>query len=218
MKNKILIYGVLGIIGAIGVGIGQFLMHYSSVDFQGDELFGFLKNIPQKNISIGHSLAVISLPFYFGGYWHIYLMLLPSHPQTAKWLYRFAICFLTIFAVWIGSQAILSIMVKGDFNNGLVHYVTYNQNLIWLVYLGFGLISIFFSYIVISGKTILPKWVAFCNPIILLGFLFLISWIIPSIGKIIMATPINIAHLVFFSITTYFIKKTKVSFPSNLDI
>ncbi len=218
MKDKILIYGIIGLVGAIGVGIGQFLMHYSAVGYTGIDLFGFFIDIPQKNISIGHSLAVIFLPFYFGGYWHLYLILLPSHPQSSKWVYRLAVCTFSIFAVWIGSQAILSIMVKDDFNNGIEHYIIYNQNLIGIVYVFLAIMSSLIFYIIWSGKTILAKWVALCNPIALLGLIYLVDYLVPKVGDFLMSSPINLVHIVFFGLTVYFVKKSKVTFPSNLDI
>jgi len=218
MKNKIQIYGVLGLIGTLGVGIGQFLMHYSAIGYEGQDLFNFFKDIPRKNVRIGHYLAVLFLPFYFAGYWHLYLIFLPSKPQSAKWFYRLSVYFFTIFSVWIGSQAILSIMVRDDFNNGIEHYLLYKQGLIWFAYIVFFFISILFFYMVWAGKTLLPKWVAFLNPALLLGIIYGISSLAPSLGKLLLSTPLNIAHFICFGTTTYFVFKSKISFPSNLDI
>ncbi len=74
MRNKTKFYGVIGLVGVIGVGIGEFLMHYTPSGYEG-EVFSFFKKIPQDRITTGHFLAVLSMPLYFAAYRHLYYIL-----------------------------------------------------------------------------------------------------------------------------------------------
>ena len=71
--------GYLGLFAAIVVGLGEYFLHYSSVILEHSEDYEFFKFVSFDDLSIGHFLAVIGLPFYFAGYLHIYRMLTVSY-------------------------------------------------------------------------------------------------------------------------------------------
>ncbi len=64
--------GYLGLLASILVALGEYFLHYSTEILEHSKDYEFFKYVPLENLTIGHFLAVIGLPFYFAGYIHIY--------------------------------------------------------------------------------------------------------------------------------------------------
>ncbi len=197
-------YGILGLIGIIGVGVGEFLLHFSSLGYNESEAFSFFKHIPLGNITVGHFLAVLSMPLYFAVYYHLYCILKPARPLLAKVMFHLAMYIFALGGIWIGSRAVLWVMYQGGFKSGLDAYITYNESLLQILRVGLIAVSIMFGVIVWTQKTILPRWVAFANPATLLAIVFAIFLGLPQVGKYLMPTALNVAHFVLVSITLYY--------------
>jgi hypothetical protein len=74
----VIITGIIGILAAILVGTGEFLLHYSpDADYADDGNYVYLLQVSEWRITTGHFLGVIGAPFYLIGFWHIYLGLKP---------------------------------------------------------------------------------------------------------------------------------------------
>jgi len=71
--------GVLGLIGAVVVGIGEFLVHYNPAGF-GEGGFAFFGGVSDSAIIRGHFLMIAALPLYVFGYLHLYLGFRPGGP------------------------------------------------------------------------------------------------------------------------------------------
>ena len=56
--------GYLGLIASILVGLGEYFLHYSVNILGHSENYEFFQFVPLKNLTTGHFLAVIGLPFY----------------------------------------------------------------------------------------------------------------------------------------------------------
>lgn len=202
MDNK-QFYGIVGIIGALGVGIGEFLLHYNPNGY-GGESYSFLLSIPEQRTTVGHFLSVLFLPLYFAGFWSVYLILKESKSLLTKPYLIGALYVIAIGGVWIGSRGILTVMVQEGFSKGLEKYTIYLESLLQVLRIGILLISLFFSIIVWQGRTILPRWMAFSNEILLLILVFLTLVIIPPLGRVLVPSAMNVAHLIFFGLTTFY--------------
>ena len=80
MPNQriIIVTGIIGMVAALLVGTGEFMLHYSPAgDYADDGNYVYLLNVPEWRITWGHFLAMFGAPFYLIGYWHMYLGLRP---------------------------------------------------------------------------------------------------------------------------------------------
>lgn len=73
-KPKVFL-AVFGIITSMLVGISEFYLHYSPNVLGFEEQFQFFQEVSLENLEKGHWFILIGIPFYFGGYLHIYQML-----------------------------------------------------------------------------------------------------------------------------------------------
>lgn len=184
-------------------------MHFNPNGYDSGVAFGFFQTIPTNRIMLGHFLSVLSMPFYFSAYAFVYFILAEAKPTMAKWFIAIAVYIFTIGGVWIGSRALLSIMVKSNFLQGIEAYNLYVESLLQALRVGVVVISALFSIIVWTGKTILPKWIAFFNQAVLLGIVFGTFFFVPTVGNYLIPSAMNVAHLVYFSLILFFTLKRK---------
>ncbi len=209
MTDKRVFYGIIGIIGAFGVGIGEFLLHYNPAGYGGAE-YSFLLPLPVWRTTVGHFLSVLFLPLYFAGFWSVYLILKDSKSRLARPYFIAALYVIAVGGVWIGSRSMLTVMVQAGFSVGLEKYTFYLESLLQVLRAGILGISILFSAIVWGGKTMLPRWTAFFNEIVLLLLVFSTLFILPPLGRVLVPSAMNVAHLIFFGMTTFFsVKNSK---------
>jgi len=105
--NKILIIGLLGLLASILVGAGEFFLHYSPQIIGHAANYQFFAYVPNNHLTIGHFLAVIGIPFYFIGYYHIYLMLANGNKTLAKMVFILGGLAFLVGGFWITSRAFL---------------------------------------------------------------------------------------------------------------
>jgi len=55
---------------------------------------------------------------------------------------------------------------------------------------------------VLTGKTLYPRWMAIFNPIVLLLLSFILFAIAPEIGKYTLPIALNMGYFIFFSLST----------------
>lgn len=203
------ILGFLGLMATVLVGLGEYNLHFSQEVINQADNYQFLKFVPKKNLFLGHFLAIIGLPFYFAGYFHIYRML-----KSGNRIYATAVLFLGIVAfavggVWIGSRAFLGTIVhlQQDINTNtyqsiLDSYTNLLEILVKALRIVMALLSVCFVVAVLKGNTYYKKWMAFFNPITIL-IILLSTLLIPSLGKYIVPILMNVTHFIFFSVSLY---------------
>lgn len=203
------ILGYLGLMATVLVGLGEYNLHFSHEVINQADNYQFLKYVPKKNLFLGHFLAVIGLPFYFAGYFHIYRML-----KSGNRIYATAVLFLGIVAfavggVWIGSRAFLGTIVhlQQDINTNtyqsiLDSYTNLLEILVQALRIVMALLSVCFVVAVLKGNTYYKKWMAFFNPITIL-IILLSTLLIPSFGKYIVPILMNVTHFIFFAVSLY---------------
>jgi len=70
------ITGLIGLLGAIICGTGEFLLHFDpQARFTG---YDFMADISESRLTAGHFFAVCGVSLYFVGMWHIAEMLRPA--------------------------------------------------------------------------------------------------------------------------------------------
>jgi hypothetical protein len=208
--KQLIISGILGLIGAIGVGIGEFLLHYSSggIGYDGNN-FEFFNQIPLSRLTLGHFVAVSFVPFYLAGYYHLYLVFKDKNPNIATAIFALGVIAFMIGGMWISSRAQLGYLVHKivEFPNdtalqSLIEvYKTHAEILVKSLRIWIAAISILFMIPILKDNTIYPKWMAIFNPIVILLSVLVIYKIAPIIGFIIGPIAMNVVHFMIFGLS-----------------
>jgi len=213
--KQLYIFGILGLIGAIGVGIGEFLLHYSpnGMGYDGDN-FEFFNYISLNRLTKGHFIAISFTPFYIAGYYHLYLVFKKNNPGTAMAIFALGIIAFMIGGMWISSRAQLGYLVHkisqfpddSSLKYLVVVYKDHAEILVKSLRIWIAAISILFVIPIIKGKTLYPRWMAFFNPLLILLSVLLIYSVFPKVGYIIGPIAMNVVHFILFGLSLIIIK------------
>lgn len=200
---------MIGLLAATLTGLGEFLLHYDPLArFAGDAApYAFFLDTSIERLSAGHFIAILGIPLYLVGCWHIYLMLKPGGRNLAFSTFLVGSYGFIVGGAWLGSRALIARIVQSsdpslaplvDFYEG--HY----ESLLQVIRITTLLISIAIGWLVIKGNTRLPRWMAAVTPIFGILACFAIFLLLPAIGKYIMPIALNVAFFVFFSCSLVF--------------
>lgn len=212
-KNKhIIVAGYIGLVASLLVGLGEFLLHFDTLGrFDGG--YDFMVGIDSFRTTFGHFIGVLSAPLYIVGFWHLMKMLEPANEKVSKIAFVVMSYGIFIGAIWIGSRANISAIVNlqtTELPLSLISlYDLRYENLLQVTRIAAFIFSIIFVWLVLTGRSNYPKWVALLNPIAMILVSFAIWAVIPSIGVYLMPIALNIAFLVLFIVSLYFAKKLK---------
>ena len=208
------ILGLLGLLASVLVGLGEYFLHYSPNILEHSENYEFFKFVPLHNLSLGHLLAVIGLPFYFAGYIHIYRMLRSGNETLARTVLAIGFVAFAVGGVWIGSRASIGNIVHlkdainaDTYQNLINHYTNNMEVLVQALRVIIALLSIMFAITILKGGTYYKKWMAIFNPIFILILLVVIGKLLPSLGKHMLPILMNVTHFILFSLSLYQLNK-----------
>jgi len=206
-KNILIITGYIGLLAAIFVGIGEFLLHFDPLGrFSGS--YEFMIGINEERTTLGHFIGVLSAPFYIVGFWHLMKMLEPASEKVSKIAFAIISYGIIIGVVWIGSRANISALVN-DFElinqaSLISLYDIRYENLLQITRVSVIIFSILFIWLILTGNTLYPKWIAVFNPFFLILLSFGTWIVIPSIGIYLMPIALNFAFAIIFAFSIYF--------------
>lgn len=211
-QNASKLYGLVGLIGAFIVGVGEFYLHFSKQVLAITESYGFFQFVSTEHLYLGHFIAIIGIPMYFVGYIHIYLMLKSGNKNLAKLVLFLGFIAFSVGGVWIGSRAFLGNIVHlkhqmpiNTYKTIVDSYTNLLETLVNVLRIVILLLSIFFTAVILIGNTFYQRWMAFFSPLVIL-LLFLTTLLIPSLGKFIVPILMNITHFVWFGLSLYNLK------------
>ena len=210
------ILGFLGLLASILVGTGEYFLHYSTHILESSEHYEFFKYVPLNNLTTGHFLSVIGLPFYFAGYIHIYRMLKPGNEILAQIVLGLGFVAFAVGGIWIGSRSTIGNIVHlkdsmsaSNYQNLLDDYTNHLEILVKILRVVIASLSIVIAIAILKGSTYYKKWMAICNPIVILLLLVLIGRLMPSIGKHMLPILMNVTHFILFTLSLYQLNKIK---------
>ncbi len=205
-RKMIFLTGVIGLIGAILVGAGEFFLHYDPLARFSENSYDFMLAASDQRQTLGHFLGVLGGPLYLVGCWHIYLMLKPAGQNLA--FAGFFICAYGFIMglIWISSRGSIGALIHlpetgGSIEELVALYQLRYESLLTIIRVTTITISIIFVYLTLTGRSHYQKWHAAFNPILLLLTSFVIYAISPVIGKYIMPIALNVAFGIFFIIS-----------------
>ncbi len=206
--------GVLGLIAAILVGAGEFMLHFDALGrFAEGGAYEFMRGINAERTTIGHFLSVLSAPFYIIGFWHIMKMLEPANILASRIAFAIVTYGVIVGAVWIGSRAAISAIINStsvaDPTSYILLYELRYENLLQLTRIAVLVFSVIFIWLVLTGNSHYPRWMALLNPVCLILASFVIWLVAPAIGIYIMPIALNISFALLFMFSTYYSNKIK---------
>lgn len=204
-KSTVILTGLIGLLAATLVGAGEFMLHFDQLARYGQG-FDFFMGVTESRATVGHFLGVLGAPLYVVGAWHIYLMLRPANRVWARLAFFIMAYGCIVGAVWIGSRATAAFLVNSiqedAFTSAIGLYELRYESLLTVVRVAVLILSGIFVWLVLSGRSNYPRWVAALNPIVLIFACFLIFWLVPEIGKYLMPIALNVAYFILFAAST----------------
>jgi len=202
-KSHIVIAGIIGLLAAILVGLGEFLLHFDSLGrFAEESSYEYMKGISADRTSLGHFIAVLGSPLYLIGFWHLMKMLEPANKIVSRIAFFIMSYGIIVGATWIGSRANISAIVNIQTIDDLLPLISLYElryeNLLQVTRLSVVAFSILFVGTILTGRTHYPKWFVLFNPILLLLSSFAIWFFIPAVGIYLMPIALNIAFGLLF--------------------
>ncbi len=204
--NNLKLTGILGLVGAILCGTGEFLLHFDPLArFSG---YDFMADISDARLTAGHFFAVVGVSLYFVGMWHIAQMLKPAGEKLSTILFLIGSFGFLYGAMWMSSRASIGSLVHYPeliaATNLVDLYQLRSETLLQVTRVTTLIISGIYVYLVLTGKSRYPKWMAATSPIVLLILNFVIYVIAPSIGKYVMPIALNVGFSAFFLLSLIF--------------
>lgn len=204
-NNKIVLTGILGLIAAILVGVGEYLLHYDSLARFSAGGFEFMQGISASRTTAGHFFGVFGATLYPVGCYHIYLMLSPANQRAAFAAFLIGAFGFMVGAVWIGSRASVSALMQlpeiPEVSQLLSLYELRYETLLQVIRISTLILSVIFIWLTLSGRSYYPRWMAAFSPIVLIVASFLVYLIAPAIGKHLMPIALNVAFFIFFALS-----------------
>ena len=206
--------GVIGFLAAILVGAGEFLLHFDALGrFAEGGAYEFMRGINENRTTIGHFLGVLSVPLYIIGFWHLMKMLEPANALASRIAFAIMSYGIIIGAVWIGSRAGISTIINSSSIVNPIAFISLYElryeNLLQVTRIAVLVFSVIFIWLVLSGRSHYPRWMALFNPFFLILASFAIWAVVPVVGIYLMPIALNVAFATLFLFSIYFSQKIK---------
>lgn len=202
--------GYLGLLASIIVGLGEYFLHESAQILEHSKAYDFFKFVSLNNLTIGHFLAVIGLPFYFAGYIHIYRMLKSGNETLARVVLGLGFIAFAVGGIWIGSRASLGnivhlkeLMDATNYQNLLDHYTSHMEILVEVLRVVIATLSVVFVIAILRRGTYYKKWMAIFNPIVILLLVFSTMFWAKDLAKHLVPIAMNVTHFILFGLSLY---------------
>jgi len=195
----------LGLLWATIVWVGEFLLHYSPELVSATEAFSFFLTVAPEHLVWWHFIAIAWVPLYFVWYYHLFLMMGDWWKKKAWLLFSLGVIAFTVGGMWLSSRGFMGSLIQapelfsGETLSYLIDsYTLFSESLVQILRLVIWLISVLWVCLIMTWKTMLKKWMAFFNPLLLLISVFAIYFVLPSVGQYLAPIAMNVVHFVIF--------------------
>ena len=100
--------GIIGLIGAVICGTGEFLLHFDPQARYSPGSYEFMEGKSEQILNAGHFFAVFGVSLYFVGVWHIAEMLRPAGEKLSRALFFIGSFGFLFGAMWMSSRAMIA--------------------------------------------------------------------------------------------------------------
>jgi hypothetical protein len=186
MKNMFYVV-IVGLVGALLMFAGDMLLYYTPEDFAYDSksssaekiqaIVDVMKKLPAKRVTVGGMIGPVSAFLQCVGFYHIVLMTDESMKTLATVAFLFSCFGIIAGGTYHNNCAYLGLLGEDRFKAALEVVEKYFQKLPLLYYAGFGIGFLLLAILIVSGHTLLPRWMFLLSP----GILFLLR---PAVGRL----------------------------------
>lgn len=199
----------IGLAGALLMFAGDMLLYYTPEDFacgpkssaeeKINAIIDVMKELPAGRVMAGGMIGPIAAFLYCIGFYHIVLM---TNEQT--YTLAMAAFLLSCFGIIIGGAyhshcAYLGLLGDDGGRNALNAAMKYFQKMPLILYTGEGIGFLLLIFLIVTGKTVLPRWIFLLSP----GMLFLLKPAVSRLPKgarvIISGGWMNLISVIYYS-------------------
>lgn len=199
----------IGLAGALLMFAGDMLLYYTPEDFacgpkssaeeRINAIIDVMKELPAGRVMAGGMIGPIAAFLYCIGFYHIVLM---TNEQT--YTFAMAAFLLSCFGIIIGGAyhshcAYLGLLGDDGGRNALNAAMKYFQKMPLILYAGEGIGFLLLIFLIVTGKTVLPRWIFLLSP----GMLFLLKPAVSRLPKgarvIISGGWMNLISVIYYS-------------------
>jgi len=205
-KNAILLTGFAGLLAAILVGAGEFMLQFNLQGGYEAADYSYFGRVPIERLTQGHFLAVLAAPLYVVGYWHLFKMLEPASPKLSCLVFILGAYSFIIGTAWISQRVFLGLTVHeinagADISGLLAAFSERNEPFVNVLRVAMLVVSGIWIFLILSGKTHYPKWMAIFSPFAILASIFILYFLLPSVGLYVIPIAMNVTHAIVFSLS-----------------
>lgn len=205
-KTVVIVTGLVGLLAAVLVGTGEFLLHFDPLA-RYDGSYVFFEAVSENRATLGHFIGVLGSPLYLFGVWHVAKMLQPASKLWSSTAFFVMSYGFIVGAIWIGSRASAAALVavgQDPAATGLLTlYDLRYETLLTVIRITALIFSLIYVSLILTGRTAYPRWMAVFNPIVLILGNFLVFMLVPAIGKYLMPIALNVSFFIIFAISVY---------------
>ena len=199
----------IGLAGALLMFAGDMLLYYTPEDFacgpkssaeeRINAIIDVMKELPAGRVMAGGMIGPIAAFLYCIGFYHIVLM---TNEQT--YTLAMAAFLLSCFGIIIGGAyhshcAYLGLLGDDGGRNALNAAMKYFQKMPLILYAGEGIGFLLLIFLIVTGKTVLPRWIFLLSP----GMLFMLKPAFSRLPKgarvIILGGWMNLISVIYYS-------------------
>lgn len=185
-ENLEMIYVIIvGLAGALLMFAGDMLLYYTPEDFAYDSksssaekiqaIVDVMKKLSTKRVMAAGMIGPVAAFLYCVGFYHIVLITDESMKTFAMVAFLFSCFGIITGGAYHSHCAYLGLLGEDRFKDALKVAEKYFQKLPLILYAGEGIGFLLLVVLIVSGHTILPRWMFLLSP----GILFLLK---PAVG------------------------------------
>ena len=202
---------VLRICGVISIGIAlitvaadEILQYWP----QGYRSLAYNQVLPLWRIFTGHLLGILAIPLCLIGYWCVCQALKLGGARYTRLLFWLIAYSLVMGA--LSHDSISTYFVMLHYGGGpalapVMNYVQSFANVPGVIFLlGYLASSVWYCVVVLTRRSLYPRWMALCNPFLLslLIALLYMAGALPVIMNVLWSAWLSTAHMIFFTLST----------------
>lgn len=205
-SNWLRLCGWAGLLAAILVGAGEFLLQFTpngGIEDIHDYLF--FNDISEQRLTRGHFIATLSAPLYVLGYYFLSKQLEPAGRIQSKVFFFIGAYAFMIGTAWISQRFFLAdtvheIAAGADITSLLTSFSEHNEPFVNVLRVAMLLVSILWIKLILSGRTNFPKWLAIFSPIVLLASFAGLYFAKTTAGLYLFPIAMNATHFIVFGL------------------